>query len=77
MVEDECTPRLNAMGDISTKLDDALNAAKVVLDDPAQDGLALPQGGAHGAQFVLALEVNRDAQVAFAEANQGFLDQPG
>ena len=28
MVEDECTPRLNAMGDISTKLDDALNAAK-------------------------------------------------
>ena len=28
MVEDECIPRLNAMGDISTKLDDALNAAK-------------------------------------------------
>ena len=28
MVEDECTPRLNAMGDISTKLDDARNAAK-------------------------------------------------
>ncbi len=49
----------------------------LVLDDPAQDGLALPQGGAHGAQFVLALEVNRDAQVAFAEANQGFLDLGG
>ncbi len=28
MVEDECIPRLNALGDISTKLDDALNAAK-------------------------------------------------